>query len=135
MIWVNKFKWQDTTLESILSQFVREMMTYNIENLWSSRPCIKKNLKWDEIFPRVCIYIYILSSGTTFWFSTLPISRSCQGWAATDLLDIEERILSFNRGARIGGTGDACGGAGGACDGAASFSLSLSSLIFPNKYQ
>ena len=29
----------------------------------------------------------------------VPISRSCQGWAATDLLDSDERILSFKRGA------------------------------------
>lgn len=25
----------------------------------------------------------------------VPISKSCQGWAATDLRDIEERILSL----------------------------------------
>jgi len=30
--------------------------------------------------------------------TTIPISRSCQGWAATDLLDKDERILSFKRG-------------------------------------
>lgn len=35
------------------------------------------------------IYVFMLK---------VPISRSCQGCAATDLLDKDERILSFSRG-------------------------------------
>jgi len=39
------------------------------------------------------------SKSSMFRMIYIPISRSCHGWAATDLLDKDERILSLRRGA------------------------------------